>query len=282
MSPELKITLIILAVFSFLALVISLSVLFMIAPGKRRKEMEKYKKVKFAHRGLHGYTVAENSLTAFAEAKKMGYGIELDVQLSRDGQLVVFHDSTLNRVCGIDGRVKDFTVEELRKMSLSGTSDTIPTFQEVLSLINESVPLLIEIKMDAGESGIAERFIEEIKDYHGEYIVESFNPLALRTVKAARPDILRGILSMDYMTEEKYRGKITYRLLKNLLLNFLMRPDFIAYRHTDYKNTGLRFVRRTFGTPLFAWTIKSAQAEAEAISHGFDSVIFEDYYPTKS
>lgn len=282
MNPELKIMLILLAVISFFALAISLGVLFMIAPGKRRREMEKYKRVKFAHRGLHGYTVAENSLTAFAEAKKMGYGIELDVQLSSDGQLVVFHDATLNRVCGVDGRVRNFTVEELQKMSLSGTSDTIPTFQEVLSLINESVPLLIEIKMDAGESGIAERFVEEIRDYRGEYIVESFNPLALRTVKAARPDLLRGILSMDYMKEEKYRGKITYRLLKSLLLNFLMRPDFIAYKQTDYKNTALRFVRRTFGTPLFAWTVKSAEEEAEAISHGFDSVIFENYYPSKS
>ena len=282
MSPELKIALIILAIVSALALIISLGVLFMIAPGKRRKEMEKYKKVKFAHRGLHGYTVAENSLTAFLEAKKMGYGIELDVQLSRDGQLVVFHDATLNRVCGIDGRVKDFTVEELQKMRLSEGSDTIPTFKEVLSLINESVPLLIEIKMDAGESGIAERFIEEIADYHGDYIVESFNPLALRTVRAARPDILRGILSMDYMKEEKYRGKLTYRLLKSLLLNFLMRPDFIAYDKSDYKNTALRFIRRAFGTPLFAWTVKSPEEEAMAISRGFDSVIFEDYYPTKS
>lgn len=277
MNPILIVLIVILA----LLLAITLVGLYMICPGKRRPEMEKYKQVKYAHRGLHDKHRAENSMSAFAAAKELGFGIELDVRLSKDGELVVFHDDNLSRVVGKEGKVIDFTADELAAMSLSGTSDGIPTLRQVLDLIDGAVPLLIEIKMANGESGIAEKFIEVIEGYKGDFIVESFNPFALRTVKAARPDILRGILSMEYMKEEKHKGSLLYRMLQNLQLNFLMRPDFVAYDKRGYAVRGLRTIRRNFGTPLFAWTIKSAEEEAAAISHGFDTVIFEGYIPEK-
>ena len=281
MTTELKVILIILAVVVGLCLLATLGVLFLLAPGKRRREIEKYKTVKFAHRGLHGEGIAENSISAFAAAKQEGFGIELDVQLSGDGELVVFHDATLNRVCGVDGRVKDFTAAELSRMSLNGTSEGIPTLSQVLELIDGAVPLLIEIKMENGESGIAEKLVEVIEGYKGDYIVESFNPLGLRVMKKLRPDVMRGILSCVYMKKEEYRGKLLYRLLENLMLNFLCRPDFIAYEQIGYAKTSLRFIRRAFGTPLFAWTIRSGDEETQAISHGFDTVIFEGYIPEK-
>ena len=148
--------------------------LFMIWPGGRRAAMEKFTKVHYAHRGLHDGERAENSMSAFAAAKKMGYGIELDVRLSKDGELVVFHDADLTRMTGIEGKVIDFTAEELAKMSLAGTADGIPTFREVLELIDGSVPLLIEVKMDPKEGGVAEKLIEVIEGYQGDFIVESF------------------------------------------------------------------------------------------------------------
>lgn len=274
------ILLILIIVFALL-LIWFLVALYLICPGKRRAEMEKYKSVKFAHRGFHDSEKAENSLSAFSAAKDLGFGIELDVRLSKDGELVVFHDNNLSRVVGKEGRVIDFTAEELSKMSLLGTKDGIPTFREVLDLIDGAVPLLVEIKMDAGESGVAERFIEVIEGYKGDFIVESFNPMALRTVRQLRPDILRGILSTEYMKEERYKGKILYRLLQNLQLNFLMRPDFVAYDKNGYAVRNLRLIRRNFETPLIAWTIKSPEEEAAAISHGFDTVIFEGYIPEK-
>ena len=255
--------------------------LYMIWPGKRRPEMEKYKSVKYAHRGLHDENKAENSMSAFAAAKEKGFGIELDVRLSKDGELVVFHDETLTRVAGKEGKVIDFTADELAKMSLSGTSDGIPTLRQVLDLIDGAVPLLIEIKMGDGERGVAEKFIEVIEGYKGDFIVESFNPIALKIVRRERPDILRGILSAEYMKDPKYGGKLLYRLAQNLALNFLMRPDFIAYDKKGYAVSGLRFVRRVFGTPLITWTIKSQEEENEAISRGFDTVIFENYIPEK-
>ena len=255
--------------------------LYMICPAKRRDQMQKYKRVKYAHRGFHGDGRAENSMSAFAAAKELGFGIELDVRLSKDGELVVFHDADLTRVAGIDGKVIDFTAEELSKMSLSGTADGIPTLREVLELIDGAVPLLIEVKMAGDESGIAEKLVEVIEGYKGDFIVESFNPFALKTVKRARPDIMLGMLSMEYTKDERYRGKLLYKLLQNLQLNFLVRPDFIAYDKNGYSVPNLRFIRKTFGTPLLAWTIKSQKEEDEAISHGFDSVIFEGYIPEK-
>ena len=255
--------------------------LYMIWPGNRRQEMEKYTKVWYAHRGLHDESKAENSMSAFAAAKEMGFGIELDVRLSKDGELVVFHDATLDRVVGREGKVIDFTAEELAGMSLSGTADGIPTLRQVLDLIDGTVPLLIEIKMGSGESGIAEKLIEVIEGYKGEFIVESFHPVALKIVKRARPDILRGILSYEYMKDERYKGKLIFKLSQNLELNFMSRPDFISYDHNGYNVPKLKLVHRLFKTPLIAWTVKSQEEEDAARAHGFDAVIFENYIPKR-
>ena len=271
---------ILIVVFSIVLLGLLLA-LYMITPGKKRSEMEKFKKIKYAHRGLHDATKAENSMSAFAAAKEMGFGIELDVRLSKDGELVVFHDDNLTRVAGIDGKVIDFTAEELSKMSLSGTKDGVPTLREVLDLIDGAVPLIIEIKMNGDEKGVSEKLMEVIEGYKGDYVVESFNPIALKIVRKMRPDILRGILSTEYLKDEKHKGSILYGLLQHLMLNFMVRPDFIAYDKKGYKVKGLRFVRRSFGTALIAWTVKSAEEEREAISHGFDTVIFEGYISEK-
>ena len=255
--------------------------LYLIAPGTREKVMEKFKSVKYAHRGLHDDGKAENSMSAFAAAKEHGFGIELDVRLSKDGELVVFHDDNLTRVVGKEGKVVDFTAAELGTMKLLNTSDTIPTLKDVLALIDGAVPLLIELKMEGEESGVAEKFLEVLEGYKGEYIVESFNPIALRILKRARPDIIRGILAAVYMNQPKYKGKMLFRLLQNLCMNFLMRPDFIAYEKEGYSVPNLRFLRRNFKTPLIAWTIKSKEEEDLAISRGFDTVIFEGYIPEK-
>lgn len=276
------IVLIVLGAIILLTLIGVILFLYATKPGTRKCGMEKYQEVKFAHRGLHDGGRAENSISAFRAAKEAGFGIELDVRLSKDGELVVFHDNTLNRVCGVDGKVIDYTADELSKMSLSGTADGIPLFSDVLKLIDGSVPLLVEIKMEPGEKGIAAKLAEIIDGYHGDYIVESFNPIALAEFAKLKPEIPRGILSMQYSKEERFRGKLLYTLiLENMLLNFLYRPDFIAYEKGGAKNSILRLIRKNFGTPLFAWTVKSADEEEKAISDGFDSVIFEGYIAEK-
>lgn len=281
MTP-LQITLVVLAALLVLCLLGFCVFLWLVKPGTRKCGMDRFTRVRFAHRGLHDGGRPENSLSAFRAAKEAGYGIELDVRLSKDGRLVVFHDPVLNRVCGVDGRVIDYTAEELSSMRLAGTGEGIPTFKQVLELIDGAIPMLIEIKMEPGESGVAERLAEEIKDYHGDYIVESFNPLALRIMKKLMPAVPRGILSMKYSDDEKFKGKPLYFLLENLVFNFLMRPDFIAYEKGRSKNKILRFIRKTWGVPLFAWTVRNEDEEAHAISDGYDTIIFEKYLAEKS
>ena len=279
MHPAILIAIILFGAALLLALLIQLLRVYMLRPGKRNSEMEKYKSIRYAHRGLHDGGRAENSLSAFAAAKARGYGIEFDLRLSADGVLVVHHDATLHRTCGIDARVVDKTSAELKSHSLFGMPEGVPTFRELLELVNGSIPMLVELKQAAGESGVAEAFLREIDGYHGEFIVESFNPGVLKKVKKARPDILVGILSCNYSKEEKYRGNLLFWLLERLYLNFLMRPDFIAYEKSGSDGKTLRYIRRKYNTPLFAWTVKSPEEERRAYGDGFDTVIFEGYIP---
>ena len=219
-------------------------------------------------------------MSAFRAAVERGYGIELDVRLSSDNVLVVFHDDTLNRVVGIDGRVDAFTYKELSKMHLSGKEDTIPSFSEVLRLVGGRVPLLVEIKEDAGNSAVSTAVAEMLKSYSGDYIVESFNPFSVANVKKALPDVAVGILSQNFLRDKKYR-KPSYFLLGALLLNFICRPAFIAYNHEHHSSLSLKIARRIFGAPIFAWTVRSEEEEKKAKKNGFEAIIFEGYKSEK-
>ena len=262
-----------------LGILLIFAVLWLYLVGTRKNpDIEKYRSVRFAHRGLHGEGVAENSLRAFRLAVERGYGIELDVRLSKDGELVVFHDDTLTRVAKIEGKVIDYTLEELSGFTLSDTADTVPTFREVLDLVDGRVPLLVEIKEDAGDSAVSSKTAQMLKDYSGDYIVESFNPLSLKNFAKHLPNVPRGILSQNYMKDEKYR-KPLYFLLGAMLTNCLARPSFIAFNGRDYASLSLRLIRFIFRPVTFAWTIRSAEDEAGLIKKGFDSVIFEGYIP---
>ena len=257
--------------------VLFLIYLFLIAP-KNKKEMNKFKTVYYAHRGLHNEERAENSMSAFRAAVDGGFGIELDIRLSKDGKLVVFHDDTLDRVCGREGKVIDFTADELATFKLSGTDDGIPLFSDVLALVDGKVPLLVEIKENAGDSTVSHAACEMLKGYKGEFIIESFNPMSLKVVKEQYPEIPRGILSHRYFEYEKSRKPLFF-LLQSLLLNFLCRPAFIAYDHRHANAFGLRFVRAFFKVPTIAWTVRSAEEEKVARKNGFDGIIFENYLP---
>ena len=197
---------------------------FLVAPGRASKKDKKpfmYKN--FAHRGLHkkDKTVPENSLAAFERASSYGYGIELDVQLSKDGQVVVFHDDTLNRVCGVDSRVDEKTYDELSKISLCGTTQTIPLFSEVLKTVRGRGPLIVELKNGKRNEELCEKTYALLEKYSGEYCIESFNPFIVRWFKKNAPEVIRGQLAnppKDYNGEV---GPITAVILGNCLLNFL-------------------------------------------------------------
>lgn len=253
-----------------------LLLLFLIKPSKRRTGVEKFKGLKYAHRGLWGDGCPENSLSAHRRAADAGYAIELDVRLSLDGEAVVFHDDTLYRMTKRAGRVDELSAEELSKIPLLNTDERIPTFKEVLSAVGGRVPLLIELK--GREPSVADRVKEALSDYSGDFIIESFNPRILARVKKIMPEAIRGILSQSYTSDAKTRT-LPHLIMQCMLLNFLCRPDVIAYRHTDSKSISLRLIRRIYGTETVAFTVRSESEERAARRAGFDSVVFENYLP---
>lgn len=234
----------------------------------------------YAHRGLFDNTTdaPENSLLAFQKAVDAHYGIELDVQLSKDGVPVVFHDATLKRMTGVDGNVWDYTLAELQQMKLASSNETIPTFAQVLDTVAGKVPLIVEYKLDIAQTKVCELGNELLKDYeakfHGVYCIECFHPLALLWYKKNRPDIIRGQLCMEYWKEERFHGKFMYLLLSYLVTNVATRPDFIAYQHSDAANFSRRVCRK-LGALSVAWTIKSKE-QYEQAKDKFDLFIFDN------
>ena len=260
-------------------LILAVAYISMIMPRTgEQPEMEKLL-THYAHRGLfNNKNVPENSLAAFYNAAKRGFGIELDVQLTKDGRVVVFHDYTLDRMCGCEGRIDDCTLEELQKLRLLNTNYGIPTLEEVLDLVDGNVPLLVEIKGERANDALCLAVARLLDDYEGPYLVESFNPLLLRWFKIHRPEVARGQLVTNLMKTRKDGNKLVNFLLTGLLLNFLSRPDFIA---CDVEHTGgpsFYFCVRLFHAKQVYWTVKSrddfdAIREAEAWS------IFEGFIP---
>jgi glycerophosphoryl diester phosphodiesterase len=248
----------------------------LVFPGKK-KNIDEYVNVKYAHRGLHNGERAENSISAMKAAVEAGFGIELDVRLSKDGVLMVFHDDTLDRVCGREGKVINFTAEELATFKLNGTDDGIPTFDEVLEVVGGKVPLLVEIKENAGDSSVSKAAAERLKSYSGPYIVESFNPLSVKNAASILPEVACGFLSRHFTKEEETK-KPLYFILENLLINRVSNPSFIAYKHEDHYMPMLKLAR-LLGARTIAWTVRSPEEEKAAYEHGFATVIFENYIP---
>lgn len=256
-------------------LVLFLLYLFMVFPNRPRKEKWKpFLGYHYAHRGLFNNEgeAPENSLLAFAKAVENGYGIELDVQLTKDNKLVVFHDDSLKRMCGVDGMVWEYTLEELQTFHLASSKQCIPTFEDVLQTVGGKVPLIIEYKLDRVQTRVCELANEVLKDYKGVYCIECFHPLAPHWYKKNRPDVVRGQLCEEYFRTPKYRNAL-YFAMAYLAGNFFSRPDFIAYNCLHRKNLGRRFCRK-LGALSVAWTVKSVE-QFEEIKDDFDLFIFD-------
>lgn len=235
----------------------------------------------FAHRGLfdNETEAPENSLPAFRKAVEAGFGIEMDVQLTKDKVPVIFHDFTLDRACGTSGRVEHYTYEELKQLRLFQSNEHIPTFEEVLSVVDGKVPIIVELKiewMDCSLCPVADKVLQE---YKGDYAIESFNPLGLFWYRRKRKEVVRGQLADHFRKEGTARG-IFYFLLHYMTLNFLTRPDFIAYNHKYPKNMSRQLCRYLFGATAAGWTIKSEEQLKKARDN-FDWFIFDGFVPAK-
>ena len=233
--------------------------------------------VNHAHRGLHtkDKTVPENSLPAFRAAAEAGYGVELDIQLSRDGQVVVFHDDTLDRVCGVHGRVDEFTFEELRGMRLCGTQETIPMLTEVFEVMGGRTPMIIELKTGRRNDELCEKGLALMRAYNGPYCIESFDPRIVRWFRKNAKDVLRGQLS-DAPASFRDEPKPLAFALGCLFTNVLARPQFIAYG--PGKKPWTARLAEAMGAIRVCWTVRP-EDDINAKEAENDAVIFEFYHP---
>ena len=267
-------------VISWLILVLVLIYLFAIMPRITPRPMHEFKGWYYAHRGFHDNNtdVPENSKKAFALAVKNGYGIELDIQLTKDEKVVVFHDDNLKRMCGVDAKVNSMTYEELQQLYLLDSTEKIPLFSEVLQIIDGKIPLIMEIKMVDNKVRVCELAAQELEKYKGIYCMESFHPLAVKWFKDHRPEVCRGQLSMNF-GKEACKKESYLVLVQHLITNVLTRPDFIAYSHQSANNLS-RNLCRMFGATAVAWTIRTEE-ELKRNKKKFDLFIFEGFQAKK-
>jgi glycerophosphoryl diester phosphodiesterase len=225
-----------------------------------------------AHRGLHNANAGrpENSLPAFEHSCARGYPIELDVRLSADDKLVVFHDASLTRLAGVDLSVRDLSMRELADHRLLATDHHIPELPEVLQLVDGQVPLLIEIKAGVEDSRRSvDRLAGVMDSYRGEYAVQSFNPYCVAWLR-------RSIVAAPVGQIAGMQGLIGFAS-RSLVTNFATQPDFVSFELQGLPNVAASFWRQR-GRPIIAWTIRSTREEAQARELA-DNFAFEDYEP---
>lgn len=253
--------------------------LFAILGRTKKGRMEHLKKWSYAHRGLHGPGVPENSMAAFRAALEGGYGIELDIHLLKDGNLAVIHDSKLIRTTSCDGRIEELTTADLANYRLEGTEETIPTFREVIELFAGKAPLIVELKpIGTNHATLTETACKMLDEYEIDYCMESFDPRCVVWLKKNRPEILRGQLSENFFKTTTSTLPWYFKfLLTNQLLNFVTRPDFIAYRFADRHDTVSNAICRK-QMETVSWTITSQADFDTAVAEGWVP-IFEGFRP---
>ena len=246
----------------------------------RREKMAVFEKQYIAHRGLFDNKngIPENSIPAFKRAVEQGYGIELDVQLTADHKLVVFHDESLRRMCRADRILHNCTFDELQEYSLGVPKEKIPLLEDVLKVVDGKVPLIVEVKPEGDWRETTKAMAEMMDEYPGCYCMESFHPLAVEWFRKNRPGIIRGQLSTNYFLDEPGRKWLEKFILTNLLLNFKARPDFIAFNHIWSDSLVYTLCRKLFHVENVAWTIRNPD-ELERAKGIFQIIIFDSFIP---
>lgn len=216
--------------------------LFCIAPASPRGDFAEMKKYDYAHRGLHekDLSVPENSMAGFKAAVEAGYGIEFDLQLTKDKKVVVHHDRSLKRVCGADVSIGDLTYKELQQYRLQNTEERVPLFSDVLALVDGRTPLIIELKHYDDADLLCPLVWELLRNYKGPYCVESFDPYIVQWFRKNHPYVLRGQLMGHFEAYDvHFRNNISHRIacdkMKMQEVNWTLRT---AEEYKVCKNAG--------------------------------------------
>ena len=232
-----------------------------------------------AHRGLHDFSrgVVENTASAFAAAIARGYAIECDLQLTRDGEAVVFHDDHVERLTEGRGLVKDHTAAEMKQLTMRNSTDKVQTLAELLTQVNGQVPLVIELKSHwDGDERLAQRAIEELKSYSGPYCLMSFDPDAIAAVRRFAPHIIRGIVA-ERATDSYYSSLPLPKQTELRTFSHLARtrPDFVSFFYEELPWAPITALRAS-GMPIITWTIRSQQQAVMAMRCS-DQITFEGF-----
>ena len=237
------------------------------------KDLEFLSRNLIAHRGYHNNKkgIPENSVLAFKKAIDNNYLIELDVRLTKDQKLVVFHDDNLKRVCGVNKRVKDLTYIELLKYNLFNTTLKVPLFSDVIKLVNGRVPILIETKYHNRYGVLEKILINELSNYKGLYAIQSFYPMSLLWLKRNTKDIPIGLLSSNFKND---LNRLKSIIGKTLILDLFFKTDFISYDVKGLPNNYLSYKRNK--KKIVIWTIKNKK-DYDLARQYTDSLICENF-----
>lgn len=237
------------------------------------KDIEFLSRNLIAHRGYHNNKkgIPENSVLAFKKAIDNNYLIELDVRLTKDKKLVVFHDGNLKRVCGVNKRVKDLTYRELLKYNLFNTTLKVPLFSDVIKLVNGRVPILIETKYHNRYGVLEKILINELSNYKGLYAIQSFYPMSLLWLKRNTKDIPIGLLSSNFKND---LNRLKSIIGKTLILDLFFKTDFISYDVKGLPNNYLSYKRDK--KKIVIWTIKNKK-DYDLARQYTDSLICENF-----
>jgi Glycerophosphoryl diester phosphodiesterase len=253
--------------------------LFLICPKLSRKaKMIPFSKQFIAHRGLWDERVPENTIPAFKNAASAGYGIELDVRLTADGEVVVFHDETLERAAGDSRKIEEMSFAELESVRVFGSDAGIPKFSVVLSGIAGKVPLIVEIKPQKNTKELCAKTAELLDSYQGAFCIESFSPAVVLWFRLHRRNFLRGILTTAYFAEKIPVNIFQKIILENLLTNFLTYPDFVACDVRHKKQMSQFICRYLFAPAVVYWTLQDEKSLTESFETG-DIFIFDSFVP---
>jgi len=242
------------------------------------KDLSWIKNGLFAHRGLHtqDHSVPENTLKAFQLAMDKGYGIEMDVNILKDGTIVVFHDKNLKRLCGVDLFLRDLTMEDLKDFRIMNTEEKIHSLSEILGIINGKAPLLIELKPFGDTNVFCSNFMKVMDQYQGLWAMHSFHPAFVRWFRINRPDVIRGQIS-EYFKDDEKMSKINKFLMKHLWVNWVTKPDFINYGIHDMPNKYLDRAQKR-GTLVIGYASRS-QDEFDKVKQHYSNSVFEFFIP---
>jgi len=233
----------------------------------------------YAHRGLHNESFPENSIAACVAAMEAGFGIELDVHLSSDGEVIVFHDDDLLRMCGEDVKLSSLSSAELTARKLGGSEYTIPRLTDVLGAVDGRVPILIELKGTNSDTRLCEKLMQVMKDYDGKYCVQSFNPFLLGWFKKNAPEIVRGLLYTNFFKNSSGK-RINDILLTSMVGNIIARPDFISADGRFLDLFPAKMMRKFYRLPFLCWTITDGE-NFDRFSKEDIRNIFENFTPSK-